>query len=143
MQNVFHKLFKIFEFKKEYQLRSSGLNYSQLHTLEKIYEDGAVKTLDISKALDISPSTLIGVLDELEKRGLIMRERQEKDKRVVLVSATKKGETVVKKHYREDELFLINLLKSLDDSECRTLKQLLDKVTGSITEPEQLFTKQK
>jgi DNA-binding MarR family transcriptional regulator len=133
----------MFEFKKEFQLKSSGLNYAQLHTLEKIYEDGAVKTLDISKALDISPSTLIGVLDELEKRGLIRRERQETDKRVVLVSVTKKGETVVKKHYQEDELFLFNLLKDLDESECRDLKQLLDKVTGSITELEQLFDKQK
>lgn len=139
MQNVFHRLFKIFEFKKEYQLKSSKLNYLQLHTLEKIYEEDAVKTLDISKALEISPSTLIGVLDELERQGLIRRERQETDKRVVLVSVTKNGEAVVMKHYKEDELFLSNLLKLLDEGELEQLKYLLKKMTGSIDELDNLF----
>lgn len=139
MQNVFHNLFKIFEFKKEYQLRSSNLNYLQLHALENIHEEGAVKTLDISKAMEISPSTLIGVLDELERQGLIRRERQEKDKRVVLVSVTKKGEAVVMRHYKEDELFLSNLLKPLDERELEQLKNLLKKITGSIGELDNLF----
>lgn len=143
MQDVFHKLFKIFEFKKEYQLKSSKLNYLQLHALEKIYEAGAVKTLDISKALEISPSTLIGVLDELERQELIKRERQETDKRVVLVSVTKKGKNVVAKHYKEDELLLTNLLKPLDENELEQLRQLLEKMTGSIGELENLFNNTK
>ena len=115
MQNTFHKLFKIIDFKREYQQKSSGLNYLQLHALEKIYEEKSMKTLEISKALDISPSTLIGVLDELEKQSLITRQRQQEDKRVVLVAATEKGEAIVKKHFEEDGLFLDNLLKKLTE----------------------------
>lgn len=139
MQEIFHKLFKIIDFKKEYQLKSSGLNFLQLHTLEKIWKEKAMKTLEISKVLDISPSTLIGVLDELERQGLILRERQQEDKRVVLVTVTDKGDRIVKKHFEEDDVFLINLLKQLEEQEQKELVKLLDKMLCNITELEKLF----
>jgi DNA-binding MarR family transcriptional regulator len=139
MQKTFHKLFKIIDFKKEYQQKSSGLNYLQLHTLEKIYKEKSMKTLEISKVLNISPSTLIGVLDELESQELIMRQRQLEDKRVVLVTATIKGEVIVKKHFEEDRLFLENLLKRLSEEEKTNLEVLLDKMTEGLTEFKILF----
>ncbi|HYE12698.1 MAG TPA: MarR family transcriptional regulator [Patescibacteria group bacterium] len=139
MQKIFHRFFKLIDFKREYQQKSSGLNFLQLHTLENIYKEKAMKTLEISKVLQISPSTLIGVLDELERQKLILRERQEKDKRVVMVTVTNNGEEVVKKHFEEDEKFLTNLLKELNEDEQKHLTILLDKITGNISEPDELF----
>jgi DNA-binding MarR family transcriptional regulator len=139
MQKTFHKLFKIIDFKKDYQQKSSGLNFMQLHTLEKIYKEKSMKTLEISKTLNISPSTLIGILDELENQELIERQRQKDDKRVVLVTTTIKGDGIVKKHIEEDQLFLENLLKNLNEEEKRNVKDLLDKMTEEITEFETLF----
>jgi DNA-binding MarR family transcriptional regulator len=139
MQKIFHRFFKLIDFKREYQQKSSGLNFLQLHTLENIYKEKAMKTLEISKVLQISPSTLIGVLDELERQKLILRERQEKDKRVVMVTVTNNGEEVVKKHFEEDEKFLTNLLKELNEDEQKHLINLLDKITGRISEPDELF----
>lgn len=139
MQSVFHQLFRIVDFKKEYQQKSSGLSYVQLHALELIFERGPIKTLEISKTMNISPSTMIGVLDELEKQKLITRQRQLEDKRVVLVAATKKGNRIVENHFREDRNFVENLLRKLDDDEKSQLLYLIDKMTGDITEPEALF----
>jgi DNA-binding MarR family transcriptional regulator len=139
MQKIFHRFFKLVDFKREYQQKSSGLNFLQLHTLEKIYKENAMKTLEISKELQISPSTLIGVLDELERQKLILRERQEKDKRVVMVTVTNKGEEVVKKHFEEDEKFLTNLLKGLNEDEQKHIIILLDKIIGNVSEPDELF----
>jgi DNA-binding MarR family transcriptional regulator len=138
-QKLFHRLLNVFEFKKSYQLRSCGLNYLQLHVLERIYKEEGIRTLDISKKMDISPSTLIGVLDELESKGLIMRSRQKDDKRVVVVTAAEKGKHKVLQHIKEDEVFLRNLTSCLNDEESIQLVQLLQKVTGSITELEGLF----
>ena len=139
MQKTFHRLFKIVDFKREYQQKSSNLNFLQLHTLEEIHKEKATRTLEISKKLEISPSTLIGVLDELERQQLIIRERQALDKRVVMVSVTSKGEGIIRRHSEEDEMFLINLLKKLDEEEQDRLLELLDKMMGDIKAPEELF----
>ncbi len=141
-QKVFHRLLSLFEFKKDYQLKSSGLNYQELHVLEKIFKQKESKTLDISKQMAISPSTLIGILDHLEKAGLIRRERQQQDKRVVMVTATEKGNEKVEMHMAEDRLFLQNLLSALSDEEKEQFTQLLDKLTGSIEDPKLLFMAQ-
>ena len=138
-QKIFHQLLSIFEFKKSYQLTSSGLNYIQLHVLERIYEEEELKTLDISRQMDISPSTLIGVLDELERKELIKRNRQKDDKRVVLVTATDKGKQKVLQHIREDGIFLKNLTACLDEKEAVQLAGLLKKVIVSADALEDLF----
>ncbi|MGE5629523.1 MAG: MarR family winged helix-turn-helix transcriptional regulator [Caulobacteraceae bacterium] len=138
-QVLFHRLLGIFEFKKDYQLKSSGLNYVQLHTLEGICKEGELKTLDISRLLGISPSTLIGILDELEKKKLIKRERQKDDKRVVLVKASEEGRKKVQQHIEEDKAFLRNLTAALDEREEKLLSELLEKITGSIGRLEELF----
>lgn len=138
-QQLFHQLLNIFEFKKSYQLKSSGLNYLQLHVLERVYKEEGLRTLDISRQMDISPSTLIGVLDELESKELIMRDRQKDDKRVVLVTATEKGKHKVLQHIKEDEVFLRNLISCLNEEESVQLSDLLLKITGRTTELEELF----
>ncbi len=138
-QQLFHQLLSIFEFKKSYQLTSSGLNYLQLHVLERVYEEEGLRTLDISRQMDISPSTLIGVLDELEGKELIKRDRQKDDKRVVLVTATGKGKQKVLQHIKEDEVFLRNFTSCLDEVEKVQFSELLQKVTGSANKLEDLF----
>lgn len=139
MQKTFHKLFQVIDYKKQYQQKSSGLNYLQLHTLEKIYKQKAMKTLEISKIMEISPSTLIGVLDELEKKNLITRERQKEDKRIVVVAPTELGEQIVENHFKEDKAFLENLLKSLNADEQTKLVELLEKMTSGIQDLDALF----
>ena len=138
-QRLFHRFLSIFEFKKSFQLKSSGLNYLQLHVLEKVYKEEGLRTLDISRAMEISPSTLIGVLDELESKGLIMRDRQKDDKRVVVVTATEEGKHKVLQHIKEDEVFLRNLTSCLNEEESAQLSELLLKITSSTTELEELF----
>jgi len=138
-QKLFHRLLGMFEFKKDYQQRSSGLNYMQLHVLERIYKEGEMRTLDISRQMNISPSTLIGVLDELESKELINRDRQKNDKRVVMVTVSEKGREKVLHHIREDELFLKKLTAGLNKDEELQFDELIRKITRSIGDYDDLF----
>jgi DNA-binding MarR family transcriptional regulator len=52
-------------------------------------------TTGIAKRVHLSPSTVVGVLDRLEAKGLVERRRGRRDRRVVHVSATDAGRALV------------------------------------------------
>lgn len=69
----------------------------QLLALTTVANDSDITAKDISERIHVSPSTVVGVLDRLEQRGLIQRERSEQDRRRVLVNATSQGRKLVRR----------------------------------------------
>ena len=63
----------------------------QLMCLLAVVEKGSITAIDISRRIHLSPSTLVGILDRLEAKGLIQRERNEDDRREITVRATEAG----------------------------------------------------
>jgi DNA-binding MarR family transcriptional regulator len=51
---------------------------------------------EIADNVDLSPSTVVGIVDRLEEKALVVRERDTKDRRVVFVKPTKAGKELVK-----------------------------------------------
>ena len=70
---------------------SHGLTGPQMLCLREIATRGSLTTGSLALAVALSPATLTGILDRLEVRGLVSRERRPEDKRRVLVSLTPIG----------------------------------------------------
>jgi DNA-binding MarR family transcriptional regulator len=70
---------------------SHGLTGPQMLCLREVADKGSLTTGDLARAIALSPATLTGILDRLEMRGLVSRERRPEDKRRVLVSLTSMG----------------------------------------------------
>ncbi|HEY3644815.1 MAG TPA: MarR family transcriptional regulator [Gammaproteobacteria bacterium] len=70
---------------------SHGLTGPQMLCLREITSHGSLTTGALARAVALSPATLTGILDRLEARGLVSRERRPEDKRRVLVSLTAMG----------------------------------------------------
>jgi len=64
----------------------------QLVCLVTLVEKGPMTATTISREVFLSPSTIVGILDRLEEKGLVKRERATKDRRVVTVTATEEGQ---------------------------------------------------
>lgn len=74
------------------QLMSArGLSIPQLLCLQHLRDYGGLTSGALAKAMALSPPTITGILDRLELRGLINRERRPEDKRRVLVALTPAG----------------------------------------------------
>lgn len=66
----------------------------QLICLMAIVEKGTITSVEIAKRVHLSPSTIVGVLDRLESKNLIRRQRSSEDRREVSVSATTEGKAL-------------------------------------------------
>lgn len=66
----------------------------QLICLLTIANEQPVTASRIARAIHLSASTVVGVLDRLEEKGLIHRERDKKDRRRVHISLTEEGQRV-------------------------------------------------
>jgi DNA-binding MarR family transcriptional regulator len=89
------------------------LTSPQLVCLTSVTENEPTTASQIAKDVFLSPSTVVGILDRLEQGGLVVRERDVKDRRVVNVYATDDGKQVVQ-----------NAPPALQDSLAEALQQL-------------------
>jgi len=67
----------------------------QLVSLMAIVEKEPTTAIDVSRRVHLAPSTMVGVLDRLEAKALITRERDSEDRRQVWVRATDAGRALV------------------------------------------------
>ena len=67
----------------------------QLMCLHKLLERDGLTVSGLSKEIYLSPSTVVGILDRLEKQHLVTRIRSSKDRRKVLLHVTQEGRDLV------------------------------------------------
>lgn len=75
--------------------RTVGLTLPQLVVLSCVRDLGEVTSRAISREADLTPATVVGILDKLESKGLIERYRSTKDRRIVHTRLTPAGEVAL------------------------------------------------
>ncbi len=77
-------------------VKTAGLTAPQLLLLQAIREKGQVTIGALAKEISLSQATVTTILDRLEKRGLVYRERSSEDKRKVHAYLTDKGAEILR-----------------------------------------------
>jgi DNA-binding MarR family transcriptional regulator len=75
--------------------KSVGLTSPQLVILMAVAELGEVTTKALADHADLSPATVVTVLENLEQRAIVQRYRSEADRRIVYTRLTPKGLALV------------------------------------------------
>ncbi len=76
-------------------LKDYNLTGSQFGVLEALYHLGSLAQRELSDKLLVSPGNVTMVINNLEKRGLVVRKANPKDKRVSTVCLTDSGEALI------------------------------------------------
>jgi DNA-binding MarR family transcriptional regulator len=104
---------------------TTGLN-PQHHAILSLLDEGSRETQGtIADALGYDRSQLVGLLDELEERGFVDRQRDRMDRRRHLVSLTPAGKKMLGQLRTIATRVERDFLAPLDDDERRTLHTLL------------------
>ncbi|WP_327232984.1 MarR family transcriptional regulator [Streptomyces sp. NBC_01317] len=110
---------------------AGGLRHRQLIALTLLSDRGAMSQQALGEVLGLDPSNVVGLLNDLEGRGLTIRRRDPADRRRHIVELSRDGAAAleaaqVRLGGVEDEL-----LRALTPEERTTLHELLARAVGS------------
>ena len=74
--------------------RAVGLTEPQWRVLRVLWAHPNVSIAQLAAKTLIGPPSLVGVVDRLETRGLVVRQRSSSDRRIVHVCATERGQVL-------------------------------------------------
>ena len=100
ISEIMQSLRQIFRAIQDYSQEVSkefGITGPQLWALKIISADGRLSLGELTQKIYLHPSTVSGIVDRLEKKGYVSRDRGREDRRVVTVHLTPEGKKLVKK----------------------------------------------
>lgn len=106
----------------------SNITAPQLVCLLAVIESGPLTATAISREISVSPSTVVGILDRLEEKNLIRRERSREDRRTVFVTATDAGRQLAQEAPSPLQKTLADALGALPELEQATITLSLERI---------------
>lgn len=76
--------------------KTTGLTAPQILLLQSIRDNGGATIGELAKVMSLSQATVTSILDRLEKKGLVYRQRSKEDKRKVHANLTEQASETLK-----------------------------------------------
>jgi len=111
--------------KLEAELEKSGLTPPQFYVLATIGYAGGLPFGEIGAKMMVTVSNLTGIVDRLEEKKIVVRKRDEKDRRVVHVVLTDKGTKLYKNTIPLFEKSIAAIFACLDKPQQKELSAVL------------------
>jgi DNA-binding MarR family transcriptional regulator len=116
--------------------RRFGLTNSQSGVLRALHKKSPLSLAKLSRMLYVTPSNITGIIDRLEKKGLVERMRKKGDRRVTLVELTESGQKLSQLLPDPIEMRLINGLAHLEEESVKNLDNAMKQVLKLINADE-------
>ena len=115
------------ELNKKYQVSAP-----QLNCLLSLYENGPLPPSQIAKYIMVKSSTVTGIVDRLEQKGLVKRFRNSPDRRIITIELTDSGKNLAKNAPPPIQRKIIDGLKKLSKDELDQIILSLTKLTDML-----------
>lgn len=105
------------------------ISNNDMHIIEAIGMEKPQNMSSVAKALSVTVGTLTIAINNLVKKGYVNRERSEEDRRVVLISLSKKGEKAYHHHEEFHKEMVEATLSGLDKEQTEVLINALSNLS--------------
>jgi MarR family transcriptional regulator, 2-MHQ and catechol-resistance regulon repressor len=110
------------------QLERDGLTTGQFGVMEALLHLGPMCQHTLAQKLLRSGGNMTLVVDNLEKRGWVRRERQESDRRMIVIHLTSEGRDLIAKVFAKHAKAIKKVMSVLTPAEQETLRRLTRKL---------------
>ncbi|WP_018886133.1 MarR family winged helix-turn-helix transcriptional regulator [Paenibacillus massiliensis] len=126
---LWSRLTKDYKAHMEEQLAPS-LTEAQLTVLELLMEHDRMKPSELIPYLETTPAAVTMLLDRMEKNGLVNRERDQQDRRIVWILITPQGREEAQRGISVRDEFMSSVLSRISVHNQNVLLYLLGKITS-------------
>jgi DNA-binding MarR family transcriptional regulator len=112
--------------------RGDGLSLSQYEFLRPLADGGGLGVSALAERFGVAPATATGILDGLERAGMIARGRTERDRRAVTITLTPAGRRALERKRRSIGRRRRALLGTIGAAERAQTERLLRHLAGVI-----------
>jgi DNA-binding MarR family transcriptional regulator len=131
ISGVMQSLRRIFKAIQDYSYAVSnqfGITGPQLWVLKTISQNEILNLSELGKRMCHHPSTMTGLIDRLEKKGYVERDRGREDRRIVKLSLTPKGKELVRRAPNPIQGKMIYGLRKLRKGELHSIYRSVQKL---------------
>ncbi|QCR33172.1 MarR family winged helix-turn-helix transcriptional regulator [Lysinibacillus sp. SGAir0095] len=100
----------------------------QFVALQWLHEKGDMTIGELSNKMYLAFSTTTDLVDRMEKNELVVRIRDEQDRRVVHIHLLQEGERIIEEVIEKRQNYLQDVLAEFDEAEVESLSKLLHKL---------------
>ncbi len=115
------------------ELAPHGITFRQCQVLGWLAVEGELSQVDLASRMMIEPATLVGVLDRMERDGLICRTSAVKDRRRKLICASPQAKDVWAKVVCCARKVRARAVVGLSPKQVQDLKKTLRHVLGNLS----------
>jgi DNA-binding MarR family transcriptional regulator len=115
-------------------LKPYDLTVEQLHLLKNIPEETALSQNQLCELVQKSAANVTRILDRLERKGCIKREKNPADRRVTLLFLTSQGKELIAEMSMFLQAFSDQLTMGISKKEQETFIRLLHKIQDNLIE---------
>src|SRR5215216_1882138 len=112
--------------------RSRGITYARLRLLSALRFGGPRRMLDLGGELGVTARNVTGLVDALQRDGLVERLLHPTDRRAILVRLTPAGKHLSGELLAEQRAALAELLAELPEADQRNLMQALESLRAVL-----------
>jgi len=111
---------------------AAGIGPAQLSALSVLVFAGPLSLNQLARAEQVKPPTMSRIVDALEKSGLARRRENPSDRRAVLLEATEKGASLLRRGRDRRVKFLARYLARLSAAELRSLNSAVSALEKAL-----------
>ena len=115
------------ELNKKYQVSAP-----QVNCLIALYENGPLPLSQIARHIMVKSSTVTGIVDRLEQKGLVRRVRNSPDRRMITIELTEAGDALAQHAPPPIQQKIVDGLKTLPASEAEKIVDGLNMLTRML-----------
>jgi DNA-binding MarR family transcriptional regulator len=112
--------------------KKHNVSAPQIACLLALQESGPMSLSQIAKNVMVKSSTLTGIVDRLESKGLVARTRTSQDRRVITIELTPAGRNLATNAPPPIQMKIVEGLKQLDEEEREQIIQALSRLADMI-----------